>query len=297
MNNRLLKCFVFLLIGLPTSLLWAQDGDRSPYIGLLGGLSSYQGDLQPNSFSFSQSGGWGSIWIRKPINGNFSVRGGVSFGNIKADDAKNRDYLKVRNLSFYSAVKEAFLELELEFMSIDRNRFSPFVVGGISVFHFNPYTIDASGAKVYLQPLNTEGQGLEAYPDRKPYKLYQPALSFGGGLRYALSPNMVVSVQASQRKTFTDYIDDVSSSYVDQDVLLTKRGPKAVELAYRGDELPGGSGYPKEGEQRGTPTEMDWYYFAGLSLEIKLSSIGKAMGNLRTGRNDWYNKRCPKVIL
>ena len=71
----------------------------------------------------------------------------------------------------------------------------------------------------------------------------------------------------------------------------------AVELAYRGDELPTGSGYPKAGEQRGTPTEMDWYYFAGLSVEIKLKSIGNVMGNWRSGKNDWYNKRCPKVIL
>ena len=108
---------------------------------------------------------------------------------------------------------------------------------------------------------------------------------------------MLVSLLASQRKTFTDYIDDVSSSYVDQDLLLANRGPKAVELAYRGEEFPGGAGYPKEGEQLGTPTEMDWYYFVGLSVEIKLNSIGNVLNTLRPGRTDWYNKRCPKVIL
>ena len=290
---------LIILLGLLFTGLYAaaQDEDRAPFLGFFGGLSSYQGDLQPNSFSFSQSGKWGSIWIKKPITGHIAVKGGVAIGCIKADDALNREYLQIRNLSFFSSVKEAFLELELDVMSLDNNRFSPFVSGGVSVFHFNPYTLDNDGNKTYLQPLGTEGQGLSEYPDRKPYKLYQPALTFGGGLRYAISRNTLVRVQANLRKTFTDYIDDVSSSYVDQNVLLAGRGPKAVELAYRGDELPSGSGYPKEGEQRGTPTEMDWYYFAGLSVEIKLKSIGSVLGNWRSGKNDWYNKRCPKVIL
>lgn len=289
----LVICFMFVL-GLSAV---AQDEDRSPFVGFFGGLSSYQGDLQPNSFSFTQAGKWGSIWVRKPITGHISIKGGIGIGQIKAADAQNREYLQIRNLSFFSLVKEAFLEMELDVMSLDYNRFSPFASGGISVFHFNPYTLDGNGNKTYLKPLSTEGQGLSEYPDRKPYKLYQPSLTFGGGLRYAISKNFLVRVQANMRKTFTDYIDDVSSSYVDQNVLLAARGPEAVELAYRGDELPTGSDYPKEGDQRGTPTEMDWYYFAGLSVEIKLNALGNVVDNWRSGRNDWYNKRCPKVIL
>jgi hypothetical protein len=291
------KYIIFLLLCFLALRTAAQEADRSPFIGFFGGLSSYQGDLQPNSFSFSQSGQWGSIWVRKPITGNISIKGGIGFGRIKAADAQNREYLQIRNLSFYSSVKEAFIELELDVMSLDNNRFSPFASGGLALFHFNPYTFDVAGNKTYLQPLNTEGQGLDEYPERKPYQLYQPAITFGGGLRYSISRNTLVRVQANMRKTFTDYIDDVSSSYPDQNVLLAARGPKAVELAYRGDELPTGSGYPKEGEQRGTPTEMDWYYFAGLSVEIKLNAVGQLFANLRPGRNDWYNKRCPKVIL
>lgn len=290
------RSFLFLLVLLPSLWISAQeDADRSAFLGIMGGLSSYQGDLQPNSFSFAQSGGWASVWVRKPISGHFSVKGGVAYGNLKAADANNRDYLKVRNLSFQTIVKEAFLDLEFALTNMDNNRIQPFLSGGVSVFHFNPYTHDGSGNKFYLQPLGTEGQGLPSRPGTKLYKRTQPALTFGGGIRYGISRNVMVSLTASQRKTFTDYLDDVSSSYADEDELLQARGPKAVELAYRGDELANGSAYPKGGEQRGTPTEMDWFYFAGVAVEIKLNAIGKVVGNLRAGNNDWYNKRCPPV--
>ena len=37
------------------------------------------------------------------------------------------------------------------------------------------------------------------------------------------------------RKTFTDYLDDVSTFYVDQTILQNAKGPKAVEMAYRAE--------------------------------------------------------------
>ncbi len=100
-----------------------------------------------------------------------------------------------------------------------------------------------------------------------------------------------------QRKTFTDYLDDVSSFYVDYQTLLNAKGPKAVEMAYRG--IPGQSpyaSYPAHGEQRGTPTEMDWYYFAGLNIEIKLNSIGNIFGGIGS-KDRSYSQRCPRRVL
>ena len=272
----------------------AQDEDRSLLVGIFGGLMSYQGDLQPNNLSFKQSRPLASISLRKPLTNKFSIKGGFSIGKLKAADAFNRDYLKARNLSFYTTIKEAFLTLDYSILNISVTRFTPFVYGGITAFHFNPYTFDQSGQKIHLQPLSTEGQGLAAYSDRKPYKLTQIALAVGAGLRFSVSDNVLIGIDASQRKTFTDYLDDVSKSYADQNKLLTEKGSKAVELAYRGDEI-NGSPYPQEGEQRGTPTEMDWYYFAGISVEIKMHALKSALGNLRFSKRDRYNTGCPKV--
>jgi hypothetical protein len=119
-------------------------------------------------------------------------------------------------------------------------------------------------------------------------------LPFGAGIKFAVSDDICLGVEFSQRKTFTDYLDDVSTHYVDPAVLLQAKGPKAVALAYRGDELPNGSGYPPAGEQRGTPHEMDWYYFLGITLEIKMGSLQNIFrGNRGYGKSNSQSK-CPR---
>jgi hypothetical protein len=103
-----------------------------------------------------------------------------------------------------------------------------------------------------------------------------------------------IGIQFNQRKSFTDYIDDVSGSYVDGDVLLREKGPKALELAYRADELPGGRPiFPNHGDKRGTPTQMDWYYFLGITLEAKLNAIGGLFKFDKSG----YSQKCPRNVL
>ncbi|HEX2627514.1 MAG TPA: DUF6089 family protein [Chitinophagaceae bacterium] len=276
--------------------LKAQEFSKDLTVSLFTGVINYQGDLNPNSFTFKNSNFSAGITVRKPISRWFALRAGVNMGTIEAADRNNRDYLKPRNLSFKTSIKEAYAGLELTLLNSSTSRITPYIYGGIAVFHFNPWTYDNNGEKTFLKPLGTEGQGLPQYPSQKPYNLTQLSLPFGGGIRYALNDGIAIGIEFSQRKSFTDYIDDVSTNFVDYNTLLQARGPKAVELAYRGDEIPGGAAnYPVHGEQRGTPSEMDWYYFLGTTLEIKLS----ALGNLFKRQNDVhgsYNLRCPRNV-
>jgi hypothetical protein len=277
---------------------WSQDEEFSkvPSLAIFTGLVNYQGDLNPNSFTIGHSKFTVGVSIHKPLSRWFAARAGFNFGQLEAADRYNRDYLKSRNLSFFTSLKEAYAALEFTFLDIRKTRFTPYIYGGIAVFHFNPYTYDDGGDKVYLKPLSTEGQGIADFPTQKPYKLTQFALPFGIGVKYAVSDNINIGFEFSQRKTFTDYLDDVSSMYVDRDKLLAAKGQKAVDLAYRGIGGPVASAaYPAHGEQRGTPSEMDWYYFAGLNIEIKLNSIA----NIFSGAGRWdksYSQRCPKAL-
>lgn len=269
----------------------AQELDRSFSLSLFTGAINYQGDLQPGSFTFSHSNLALGLSIRKPLNRWITVRAGINYGTITASDSWNRDYLKPRNLSFTTTIKEAYAGLELTVLDLSVNKFTPYIYGGIAVFHFNPWTRDNAGVKTYLQPLSTEGQGLSQYPEQKTYQLTQLSIPFGGGVKYALSDAFSIGIEFSQRKSFTDYIDDVSTHYVDKDVLLAAKGPKAVELAYRGGLSPAGSPlYPAHGEQRGTPSEMDWYYFFGLTSEIKLN----ALSGLFSSKRSVASQRCPR---
>jgi hypothetical protein len=187
--------------------------------------------------------------------------------------------------------------LELSLLDITTKRVTPYFYGGLAVFWFNPWTFDNSGKKVFLKPLGTEGQGLSEYPKQRPYSLTQLAIPFGTGIRYAVSEWVTIGVEFSQRKSFTDYIDDVSTHYVNPEALLLARGSKAVEMAYRADEIRGANpDYPAPGEQRGTPSEMDWYYFFGTTVEIKFKRIARYFQSRDPYRRS-YQQRCPRAVL
>ena len=147
----------------------AQEQDRSSSLALFIGTINYQGDLNPNSFTFRHSNFSAGIIFRKPLNRWFTFRAGAQAGTIEAADRWNRDYLKPRNLSFFTGIKEAHAGLELTLLDMATKRFTPYLYAGIAVFHFNPWTYDNSGKKTFVQPLSTEGQGLSQYPGQKPY--------------------------------------------------------------------------------------------------------------------------------
>jgi hypothetical protein len=118
------------------------------------------------------------------------------------------------NLNFQSSLFEASVTAEYDLIDItepddgnfiDNNprKFTPYAFAGLGMFHFNPYTHDQAGKKVYLQPIGTEGQ-------LTPYPLWQICLPYGLGVKYAISNNFLVSAEFNLRKTFTDYIDDAS---------------------------------------------------------------------------------------
>ena len=153
---------------------------------------------------------------------------------------------------------------------------------------------DSTGIKVFLKPLSTEGQGI--YPDKKSYQLLQPAIPFGGGVKFAITENLRIGIEFGFRKIFTDYLDDVSTSYPDHNDLLAARGQTAVDFSYRGDELPGGDpAFPTKETQRGGSTQKDVYYFTGLNISFRPSFGGGGGG----GRNRGFGKKgkfgCPTV--
>ena len=288
---------ITLCLSLVSINSFSQEEDKGTYIGFILGKMNYQGDLNPNSFTFSHSKATIGISIRQSLNRWISFRGGFAIGHIDAADHYNRDYLKTRNLSFNTTIKEASIGLEASLLDLSTSHFTPYVFGDAVLYHFNPWAYDVSGNKVFLNPLSTEGQGLSQFPEQKPYKLTQIALGFGFGARYAINKNINIGIEMIQRKTFTDYLDDVSSIYVDKNVLLQAKGAKAVEMAYRGDEITGGLPYPNHGEKRGTPSEMDWYYFFGVNFEIKFSAFAHLFKGLKPESSSALHfARCPRSV-
>jgi opacity protein-like surface antigen len=224
------------------------------------GLANYQGDLRQRAFGLGQSKFAGTLGVRYDLSEHLVARTHFTLTGLQADDARNKNAsLKNRNLSFQTKLWDWEFGAQYNILNLNDKWWTPYVFAGVSVFHIRPATIDNAGNKVFLQPLSTEGQGFAS--GRKKYKSTQLAIPFGFGGEYALNEDMRVGIEFGYRKTFTDYIDDVSTTYTDPVALALNRGPQAVALAYRG---PGT--YPAVGELRGNAKNKDAYYFIQLSF-------------------------------
>lgn len=227
------------------------------------GLSNYQGDLQQQQFSMQQAKLAGSLGVQYDVSEHFSARSFVSYSILTAADVNNKSSaLRQRNLSFDTRLWEWELGAQYHLFSLNNRWWTPYVFAGVSLFHFKPASLTNSGDRVFLQPLSTEGQGFVA--GRAPYQSLQAAIPFGIGAVYALTEDVRVGIELGYRKTFTDYIDDVSTRYVDELLLLQNRGATAVEMAYRGTGT-----YPNAGTVRGSWGNKDAFYFLQLSLTIR----------------------------
>lgn len=236
-----------------------------------GGVSGYSGDLSKPLISTHTLGASFGAGVKYMLPDNFMVlRAAVNYGQIQGNDAfsKSSD-LRARNLNFKSNILEGSICLEVNLADPTVYDGLPYLFAGLGVFHFNPYTYDNTNTKVYLQPLGTEGQGLSEYPNRPMYKTTKMFIPFGLGWKYKLSDRVDLIYELGFRYTNTDYLDDVSTTYANPQILLAKRGPLAAELAFRQNKSSAGF----TGKIRGNPDAKDWYYITGLKVCVKLGEL------------------------
>jgi hypothetical protein len=237
------------------------------------GANYYQGDLSPNKSRFSFSPGRLGLatMFGTKISEVFSVNLKLMIGQIGGDDADaTLDERKIRNLNFDSPIYEAGLntEINLNYFLKGLNKYGIhlYYTTGINVFKFSPKTSlrqpDGKYKLFDLQPLGTEGQGLPGYKDK--YPLTQINIPFGMGFKFQLFDNIELGFEFVPRLTFTDYLDDVSGSYVSYNELISANRPITAQLANRKGEYLGTDPIMTEtGTMRGDPNNNDWYFFGG----------------------------------
>lgn len=227
---------------------------------------------------------------------------GISHGVLEGDDKKAPDkggaeiYRLQRNLSFKTSAFEAMLTAEVYpttlFEKYDglQGKLRPYGVIGFGMMKYNPKAQDIDGQWVELKPLMLEGQGMAEYPDRKPYKLWQHEIPMGIGVKYFIKENFYVGLEVLHRQLFTDYIDDVSTNYIDpvlfDNYLSATDAARARRLHYRGTfpvyQNPGST----INEQRGDPKDNDAFFSTLIRVGWRL---GNSDGNSRARRQ----MRCP----
>ncbi len=224
------------------------------HVNVTGGLSNYSGDLQDKAYTFDQSFFAFGAGAQYDITRNFSAISNIMVIKVGAVGPVQRTEPRFPESQFSIEYPGMEPDGRIYLPGYDPEKIFTFsIFRCIAVFHYDPYAFDTLGNKIFLQPLSTEGEGLPQYPDQKPYNLTQFAIPVGGGIKFRVSENIILAYEIGFRKTFTDYLDDVSTYYVDQAILQNAKGPLAVEMAYRGNELKGGAPYPPSGTKRGSP--------------------------------------------
>lgn len=239
---------------------------------LTGGGMNYMGDLN-NQSAFGEVHPAFGAGLRCRIDNRWSIRLGGAYGTVSAME----DCIVQRNLSFRSRIYEGSVAVEFDFRpygpGATESRWTPYIFGGVGMFHFGPealYTApDGNISWVALQPLCTEGQATTLYPSRHPYPLTQLVLPFGVGVRCRLGKNWSLTAEYGFRKTRTDYLDDVSTTYVGSDLLQAevREGTVAAAMADR-SEVPNAVGI-----KRGDDSLDDMYAYFNVSLGINLNML------------------------
>ena len=182
-----------------------------------------------------------------------------------------------RNLSFKSKIADFQLAVEIHplmFKNYDDEPpvLSPYAIAGVGYYLFDPQA-KLNGQWYALQPLKLEGQGFKEYPDRTPYKLSQLNFAAGLGMKYEINDMFNARFELVHRFLTTDYLDDVSTNYIDPNLfynyLPTNLAAIAQQLYNRKNEL-NPSDVTNIGDQRGDPKDKDAFFTIQLKFGMML---------------------------
>lgn len=214
------------------------------------GTSFYSGDLNERKhFNPNLMHRAIGVVFRRNLNPRWTMRYFALYGKVSGDDALyDTPLANSRQLSFRSNIYEGSAQFELNFFdyiaSDNRRYFTPTVFAGLGMFWMNPQgRIGDTDEYRALRLQRNEGQ-------QKEYSRLQPCLPFGVGLRLKFSSRFLMTAEYSIRKTWTDYLDDVSTVY-----------PGRVGNQAQGLQSPG--------YQRGNSESNDWYIVAGMNITYR----------------------------
>jgi len=241
--------------------------------GITGGVAHYFGDLN-NQMRLNRPKLAIGGFFRRQFGNYISARISGHFAQLGYSDRYNsNDFQQRRNLSFNTNIFELAVQGDFNFFKFiptDPNHaFTPYASIGVGVLSYDPYAM-LNGEKYYLRPLHTEGQTF--YEDRKPYSTMAICFPIGFGFKYAITSRVNVSFEVGYRFTNTDYLDDVSTTYVGIDKFPSSTGGNNVAGLLQDRSYEIGPVIGVEGRQRGWSKQKDSYALAELGISINLTS-------------------------
>ena len=228
---------------------------------------------------------------RFAVGGGFSYNTGKGldlslnafYTHLSASDVETKSSRTARNISVRTDVIETNLLLQYTVPKTIPRLSGLYANIGAGIFLYRPMA-EWQGTWYELRPLGTEGQFSD--PNLQPYKIYSPVVPFGVGKKFYLNHNIALSLDFSFRKSFTDYLDDVSTSYYDNDAILANSGPAAAHFAN-----PSSTSAGQQGSRRGNPENNDNFYLIGLKLHLPKAKYRRVYWPMPDTWIDKYNRK------
>jgi hypothetical protein len=250
---------------------------QTPEIGVFGGGAYYIGDLNPYAHFNQTNYAVGVVYRNNFDNERIALRLQAIYAKVSGNDAKSNDVNQLnRNLNFSSSVLEIGPLIEINFIDyivgvMSRKKFkfqTPYLFAGITYFKMNPLGT-YQGSTVELQPLATEGQETSQNASQNRYVLNQISIPLGLGYKFNVTKRFAISLEYGIRKTFTDYLDDVSGRYPDLQLLSVEAGQLSAHMS---DRTVNEEGYTdlNYGMSRGNSKNKDWYSFFGAIISFRI---------------------------
>jgi hypothetical protein len=269
--------FAFLLASVPfiaSAQFW--EG------GVYGGVGYYGGDMATRAIEYNTLQPTVGGFLRYNPSDPLSLRLSTGWGRVAHDMAntspnfQHYEAFLDHNLSFRTDIVEVSGIVEWNILGFDpynlRKTFTPYLFAGLTGFYFNPKA-EYQGEWIALQPLGTEGQGMEGYQDR--YSRVAFAIPFGLGVKFSINDLWNIGLDWGSRFTFTDYIDDASSAYVSRTELLAGNGEVAANLANRMGEYRGTEPViVPTGTPRGNSSSNDVYTYLTITASYNFMDNG-----------------------
>ncbi len=248
---------------------YVQEGE----FGITGGVAHYFGDLN-NRAAINRPKIAVGAFFRKQFGNYTSLRITGHFAQLGySDKYSNNEFQQRRNLSFNTNIFEIAARGDFNFFKFiptdPSHAFTPYATVGIGVFSYDPYAF-YNGQKVYLRPLHTEGETF--YQGRKEYGTMALCFPIGFGVKYAVTDKMNISFEVAYRFTTTDYIDDVSTTYIGIDKFPSPNGGKSLAAILQDRSFETGTPIGIEGRQRGFSKQKDAYAIAEVGISFNITS-------------------------
>jgi hypothetical protein len=273
MKNRLTILIAILSLVSIKNVNAQFENVQEGQFGITLGAAHYFGDLN-NRAAFNRPKLAVGGFFRKQFGNYTGLRVSAHYAQLGYSDVySDNEYQKRRNLSFNSNVWEIALQGDFNFFKYIPDEpgylFTPYVTLGVGIFAYDPYAF-YQNEKVFLRQLNTEGQTF--YQNRKAYGTMALCFPIGIGFKYSINQNLNLSFEIAHRFTNTDYLDDVSQTYIGVDKFPSPNNIPSIASIMQDRSYETGEPIGAEGRQRGWSKQKDQYLIAEIGLSFNLSS-------------------------